>query len=213
VRKPANVTYEAAAATPVAAVTALQALRDHGHVRAGQSVLVDGAAGGVGTFAIQIARLFGATVTAVCSRAHLEAARALGAQRVINYNRQDFVDDGARYDLVFAANAHRSIFDYRRVLAPGGTFVVAGGGGAEILQGLVLAPLLSLFGRQKMRAVFARMRPDDLALLARWLAEGRIVPAIERRYSLREAAEAIGYAAQGHAGGKLVVDVLRATET
>ena len=211
--KPANVSFEAAAAVPVAATTALQGLRDKGGIRAGHRVLVDGASGGVGTFAVQIAKAFGAEVTAVCSTGNLAAARALGADHVIDYTREDFADRPQRYDLILAANAHRSILDYRRALAPGGTCVMAGGGGYRILQALLLAPLLALSGRRWLRILFARIDRADLDLLRDWLADGRLVPAIDRRYPLREAAEALRYAAQGHARGKVVVDVLRGGES
>jgi len=137
--KPANVAFEDAVTVPVAGSTALQALRDKGGIRPGHKVLVDGASGGVGTFAVQIAKAFGADVTAVCSTRNVEAARAMGADHVIDYSREDFSQSGQRYDLILAANAHRSIFDYRSALNPDGIYVMAGGGGVQMLQGMLLA--------------------------------------------------------------------------
>jgi NADPH:quinone reductase-like Zn-dependent oxidoreductase len=150
-RKPANVSFEAAAAVPVAAITALQGLRDKGRIQGGHKVLVDGASGGVGTFAVQIAKWFGAEVTAVCSTSKLDTARSIGADHVIDYTREDFTHRGRRYNLILAANAyHHSIFDYRRALSPNGIYVLAGGGGVQLLQGLLLGPLLSRMGSKQM---------------------------------------------------------------
>lgn len=205
VSKPPGVSFEAAAAVPVAGTTALQALRDRGRIKAGQTVLIDGASGGVGSFALQIAKACGADVTAVCSRANVEAARALGADRVIDYAAEDFLADGRRYDLVIGANAHRSIFDYRRALREDGTYVMAGGGGAQILQGLLLAPLLSLRGRRRLCFVGARLDAGDLQVLRDMLADGRIVPVIERRFALPDAVDAIRHVEAGHARGKTVI--------
>lgn len=207
VPKPPQISFEHAAAVPIAATTALQGLRDCGRLQAGQTVLIDGASGGVGTFALQIAKALGARVTAVCSSANVDAARAMGADRVIDYTREDFVGDGVRYDLILGANAHRSLFDYRRALNEHGIYVMAGGGGAQILQGLLLAPLLSLGARRKLRFVGAKLDVADLHLLQQMLAAGQISPVIERRYALRETADAIRHVETGHARGKIVVVV------
>ena len=207
VPKPPQVTFEQAAAVPIAGITALQGLRNCGGIQAGQTVLIDGASGGVGTFALQIAKALGAHVTAVCSSANVDAARAMGADRVIDYTREDFLRDGVRYDLVFGANAHRSLFDYRRALSERGIYVMAGGGGVQILQGLLLAPLLSLGRRRKLRFVGARLDLADLRTLQQMLAAGQIVPAIERRYALHETADAMRHAEAGHARGKIVIVV------
>jgi NADPH:quinone reductase-like Zn-dependent oxidoreductase len=207
-RKPANVSFEAAAAVPVAAVTALQGLRDKGRIQGGHKVLVDGASGGVGTFAVQIAKWFGAEVTAVCSTSKLDTARSIGANHVIDYTRENFAQSGQRYDLILAANAyHHSIFDYRRALSPNGIYVLAGGGGVQLLQGLLLGPLLSRMGSKKMRFVAAKLNKKDLDLLKDLLESGKVVPVIDRRYPLSDVAEALRYLEEGHARGKVVITV------
>jgi NADPH:quinone reductase-like Zn-dependent oxidoreductase len=203
--KPANKSFEEAAAVPVAAITALQGLRDKGRIQPGQKVLVDGASGGVGTFAVQIAKSFGAEVTAVCSTRNVETARSMGADHVVDYTREDFTRSGQRYDLILAANAHRSIFDYRRALSRNGIYVMAGGGGTQTLQGMLLGPLLSLMGSRKMRFFMASVNKEDLAVLGDLLAAGKIVPVIDRRYPLREVPAAIRYLEEGHARGKVVI--------
>jgi NADPH:quinone reductase-like Zn-dependent oxidoreductase len=204
--KPANISFEEAAAVPVAAITALMGLRDQGHIKPGQKVLVDGASGGVGTFAIQIAKSFGAEVTAVCSTGKVDTAREIGADHCIDYTREDFTQSGQRYDLIIAANAYHSIFDYRRALAEDGIYVMAGAGGwTQILQGMLLGPLLSLIGSRKMRFFIAKLNKTDLALLKDLLAAGKIVPVIDRRYPLSEVAEAFRYLEEGHARGKVVI--------
>ena len=203
--KPANVLFEHAAAVPIAGFTALQGLRDRGRIQPGQKVLIDGASGGVGTFAVQIAKAFGAQVTAVCSTQNVDTARSMGADHVIDYTREDFTRSGQRYDLILAANAHRSIFDYRRALKPEGIYAMAGGGGMQMLQGLFLGPLLSLVGRKKMGSVMAKQNKKDLLVLQELLATGKIVPVIDRRFALSEVADAIGYVEKGHAKGKVVI--------
>jgi NADPH:quinone reductase-like Zn-dependent oxidoreductase len=147
--KPAKSSFEEAAAVPIAAITALQGLRDKGHIQRGQKVLVDGASGGVGTFAVQIAKSFGAEVTAVCSTRNLVTARSMRADHVIDYTREDFTKSGQRYDLILGANAHHSIFDYRRVLSKEGIYVIVGGGLTQIFQAFLLTPLLSRMGSKK----------------------------------------------------------------
>jgi len=211
--KPANSSFEDAASLPVAALTALQGLRDHGRIQQGQKVLVDGAGGGVGTFSVQIAKSFGAEVTAVCSTKNLDTARSIGADHVIDYTREDFTRSGQRYDLILAANAYHSIFDYRRALSPDGIYVMAGGGWSQILQGMLLAPLLSLIGRQKMRFFMAKIDQKDLVLLSDLLAAGKIVPVIDRRYPLSDVAEAVRYLEAGHARGKIVITVEHSNDT
>jgi NADPH:quinone reductase-like Zn-dependent oxidoreductase len=203
--KPANISFEDAAAVPVAAITALQGLRDKGRIRRGKKVLVDGASGGVGTFAVQIAKSFEAEVTAVCSSRNVDTARSIGADHVIDYTREDFTQSGKRYDLIIAANAYHSIFDYRRALGQNGIYVMAGGGEAQILQALLLGPLLSLIGSKKMRFVMANVNRTDLILLKNLLAAGTIVSVIDRRYPFSEVAEAVRYLEEGHARGKVVV--------
>ena len=206
-RKPANVPFEDAAALPIAALTALQGLRDKGRIQPGQKVLVDGASGGVGTFAVQIAKSFGAEVTAVCSTQKMDTARSLGADHVIDYTREDFTKSGLRYDLILAANARHSISDYLRTLSQNGTYVMAGGGAAQALQVALLGPLLSRIGRKKVCFFVANINQKDLVFLADLLAVGKIAPVIDRRYPLSAAAEALRYLAEGHAQGKIVLTV------
>jgi NADPH:quinone reductase-like Zn-dependent oxidoreductase len=211
-RKPANSSFEDAASLPVAALTALQGLRDKGRIEPGQKVLVDGASGGVGTFAVQIAKSFGAEVTAVCSSRNVDTARSLGADHVIDYTREDFTKSGQRYDLILGANAHHSIFDYRRVLTQDGIYVMAGGGVVQAIQVALLGPLLSLLGRKKMCFFIAKINQKDLAFLADLLAAGKVVPVIDRRYPLSAAAEALRYLAEGHAQGKIVITVKHSSD-
>jgi NADPH:quinone reductase-like Zn-dependent oxidoreductase len=211
--KPANISFEEAAAVPVAALTALQALRDKGCIQPGQKVLVNGASGGVGTFAVQIAKSFGAEVTAVCSTRNVERARALGADHVIDYKQEDFMKRGQRYDLILAANGYHSIFAYRRALGENGIYVMAGGGWAQLFQGMLLGPLLSRIGRKKMCFFVTKLNKTDLLLLKDLLAAGKIVPVIDRRYPLREVAEALRYLAEGHAQGKIVITVEHSNDT
>jgi NADPH:quinone reductase-like Zn-dependent oxidoreductase len=203
--KPANLSFEQAAAVPVAAITALQGLRDKGHIQPGHRVLIDGASGGVGTFAIQIAKSFGAEVTAVCSTRNVDTARSIGADRVIDYTREDFTRSSQRYDLIFAPNAYHSIFDYRRALGQNGIFVMAGGGPVQMLQAMLLGPLLSLIGRKKMGFVGAKIKRTDLVLLKDLLEAGKIVPIIDRRYPFSRVPESLRYLEEGHAQGKVVI--------
>jgi len=211
--KPANISFEEAAAVPVAAISALQGLRDKGRIQPGQKVVVDGASGGVGTFAVQIAKSFGAEVTAVCSTRNVDTARSIGADDVIDYTREDFTQSGEHYDLILAANAHHSIFDYRRALSRDGVYVIVGGGGVQMLQALLLGPLLSLIGSKKMRLVPAKINKKDLVLLKDILETGKVVPVIDRCYPLSNAAQALGYLGEGHAKGKVVISVEHCNET
>jgi NADPH:quinone reductase-like Zn-dependent oxidoreductase len=204
-RKPANISFEDAAAVPVAAITVLQGLRDKGRIQPGQRVLVDGASGGVGTFAVQIAKSFGAEVTAVCSTGKVDTARLIGADHVTDYTREDFTRSGQRYDLILGANAHHSIFDYRRALSRDGIYVVVGGGLARIFQAMLLAPLLSLIGRKKTYFFIANINQKDLVFLKELLEAGKVVPVIDRRYPLSDAAEALRYLEERHAQGKIVL--------
>ncbi|MGA7915302.1 MAG: NAD(P)-dependent alcohol dehydrogenase [Candidatus Acidiferrales bacterium] len=205
--KPANVSFEEAAAVPIAASTALQGLREKGRVQPGHKVLVEGASGGVGTFAVQIAKVFGAEVTAVCSKRNLETARAIGADHVVDYAQEDFARGGRRYDVILAANAHRSIFDCRRALTPDGIYVAAGGSALRMIQGLSLGPLLSMIGRKKMGAFRATINHKDLEFLGELLKTGKVLPVIDRRYRLSETAEALRYLGEGHARGKIIITV------
>jgi NADPH:quinone reductase-like Zn-dependent oxidoreductase len=212
--KPANVSFEQAAAVPIAALTALQGLRDKGRIQHSQKVLVDGASGGVGTFAIQIAKSYGAEVTAVCSTRNLEIARSIGADHVIDYTRENFTRSGKQYDLILAANARHSVFAYRRALNPNGICVKAGGKPdlSGILQDLLLAPILSRFGHKKSCGFIAKMNQSDLILLRDLLETGKVVPVIDKRYPLSETAEALRYLEAGHAQGKVVIFVEHASD-
>lgn len=203
---PAGTSFETAAAVPLASITALQALRKEGGLQPGQSVLIDGASGGVGSLAIQIAKALGARVTAVCSPRNVEQARALGADEVLDYTHEDFALGAARYDFVYGANAYRPLADYRGVLAPRGRFVCTGGSGRLILQLMLLGPLLSLGGKRS-KLVTTRFDAADLTFLQGLLAAGRLTPVIDRRYGLSQVPDAIRHIEEGHARGKLIIQV------
>jgi NADPH:quinone reductase-like Zn-dependent oxidoreductase len=203
--KPTNLSFEEAAAVPVAGLTALQGLRDQGQIQPGQKVLIQGAAGGVGTFAVQIAKAFGAEVTAVCSTRNLEQARQLGADHVIDYTQEDFTRNGQQYDLILAANGFHPLSAYKRALAPQGKYVMAGGTPAQIFQAMLLGPLMSKKGGKTLGGVSAKTKREDLTTLKEMLEAGKIIPAIDRRYPLSETAEALRYLGTGHARGKIVI--------
>jgi NADPH:quinone reductase-like Zn-dependent oxidoreductase len=205
--KPAKSSFEEAAALPIAAITALQGLRDKGRIQPGQKVLIDGASGGVGTFAVQIAKSFGAEVTAVCSTSKMNTARSLGADHVIDYTQENFTKDRQRYDLILAANAHHSIFDYSRVLTQAGICVVVGGSLVRILQAVLLGSFLSRIGSKKTCFFVANINQKDLVFLKGLVETGKVVPVIDRRYPLSDAAEALRYLEQRHANGKVVLTV------
>jgi NADPH:quinone reductase-like Zn-dependent oxidoreductase len=206
--KPANVTFEEAAAVPLAAITALQGLRAKGQIQPGQKVLIYGAGGGVGTFAVQLAKAFGAEVTAVCSTRNVDLVRSIGADQVIDYTQADFTKNGQRYDLIFAVNGYHSIFDYKRALNPRGVYVFIGGSMAAMFQAMLLGPLVSMTGGQKMGSMgVAKPSQKDLVYMKDLLEAGKVVPVIDRRYPLGETAEALRYLEKGHAKGKVVITV------
>jgi NADPH:quinone reductase-like Zn-dependent oxidoreductase len=205
VKKPAGVTFVQAAAVPVAAVTALQGLRDRGRLQRGQKVLINGAAGGVGTFAVQIAKTFGAEVTGVCSAGNLGMVRSIGADRVVDYAREDFTKGERRYDLILDMVGNHSLPAYRRAMTGAGVLVMVGGPDTGILSGMLAAFVLSRFGRRKMLPFLARMNNDDLNVLSGLLETGRIIPVIDRSYALHDVPEALRYAEKGHAKGKVVI--------
>ena len=210
VHKPAHLSFEQAAAVPVAAITALQGLRDKGNIRPGQKVLINGAAGGVGTFAVQIAKSFEAEVTGVCSTRNVDMVRSLGADQVIDYTKEDFSRSGQRYDLILDAVGNRSLSDYRRVLTPQGILALAGGGHGGWLRPIILpikAVMMSPFSGQKLVPFLSKRNNDDLVFLKELLEAGRMSPVIDRSYPLSEVAEAIRYLEEGHARGKVVITV------
>ena len=206
--KPDNVTFEEAASVPVAGATALQGLRDRGGIRPGQRVLINGASGGVGSFAVQIARAFGADVTGVCSAGSADMVRSIGADRVVDYTREDFTRGTQRYDLIFDLVGNHSLSACRRVLTPGGTCVVAGvKQPRKILTRMIAAPVLSLFVSQKFLLLMAKLKKEDLITLGDLMAAGKVKPVIDRRYGLTEAREAVRHMAEGHPRGKIVIRV------
>jgi NADPH:quinone reductase-like Zn-dependent oxidoreductase len=209
VLKPPNITFEEAASVPVAAITALQGLRDHGQIRPGQKVLINGASGGVGTFAVQIAKSFGAEVTGVCSTRNLDMVRSIGADYVIDYTREDFAKMGARYDLILDNVGNRPVSVYKHILSARGICVIAGySSPAMLLQAVLLGPLVSKGGSQKIGMMgVANTNKKDLSFLKELLEAGKIVPVIDKRYPLSEAAEAVRYLEKGHARGKVIITV------
>ncbi|MEU7893490.1 NAD(P)-dependent alcohol dehydrogenase [Nonomuraea sp. NPDC049152] len=207
--KPANLTFEQAAAVPASALAALQALRDRGSVQAGQKVLITGAGGGVGTYAVQLAKAFGANVTGVCGTTKTDLVRSLGADDVVDYTREDFTEGTRRYDLILDAAGHRSLSRLRRALTRTGTLVIIGSeGGGRWLQGTdrqLRSLLLSPFVRQRLRALLSTPRQEDLRTLTELIETGRITPAVDRTYSLDQLPEAVRHLRNGHAAGKVVI--------
>jgi len=209
--KPVNMSFEQAASVPIAALTALQALRDKGHLKAGQKVLINGASGGVGTFAVQIAKSYGAEVTGVCSTKNAELVRSLGADHVIDYTREDFTKGAERYDLIVDNVGTHSVSDYERVMTPNGLYVMIGSatpghwfGWLEVpLEAWVLSPFMS----QKFGMMLAELNKKDLAVLGELMRSGKVIPVIDRTYALSETAEALRYLEKGHARGKVVLTV------
>jgi NADPH:quinone reductase-like Zn-dependent oxidoreductase len=213
--KPNNVTFEEAAAVPVAAITALQGLRDKGHIQAGQKVLVNGASGGVGTFAVQIAKAFGAEVTGVCSTRNVDLVRSIGADHVIDYTKEDFTNGTERYDLLFDNIGNHSFSERRRILNPNGICVMVGVGGSGASGGQILGVLAgelnayfqSRFVSQKFSTFLAALNQKDLTVLSDLMQAGKITPVIDRTYKLNETADALRYLEQGHARGKVVINL------
>src|SRR5947209_6720159 len=207
VLKPTTLSFEEAAAVPQAALVALQGLRDKGQIKLGQKILIYGASGGIGTFAVQIATSFGAEVTAVCSTRNLDMARSIGADHVIDYTKEHFTRNGQQYDLIIAVNGYHSIFDYKRALSPRGMYVMTGGSGALLFQVMFLGPWISRTGSKKMGNSGHKPNQKDLAFMNELLEAGKVAPVIDRRYPLRDVAEAIRYLEAGHAQGKVVITV------
>jgi NADPH:quinone reductase-like Zn-dependent oxidoreductase len=209
--KPANLTFEQAASVPVSGCTALHAVRDAGGIKAGETVLVIGASGGVGTFAVQLAKAFGAHVTGVCSTAKADLVRSIGADHVIDYTREDFADGAQRYDLIVDTAGRRSLSHLRRALAPRGTLVLVGGeGGGRWTGGFersLRALIVSPFGRQTLRALISSEPQEDLLVLTDLIEAGKVTPVVTRTYPLNEASQALGDADEGHGRGKAVITV------
>jgi NADPH:quinone reductase-like Zn-dependent oxidoreductase len=211
--KPTNISFEEAAAIPIAATTALQGLRDKGQIKPGHKVLISGASGGVGTFAVQIAKSFRAEVTGICSTSKLNMVRSIGADHVIDYTEEDFTKAEQRYDLILAVGGYRPISDYRRALSPEGIYVCTGGSMAQYFQALLLGPLISIMGSKKMGVVFPIPSQNDLAFMMECLAAGEVVPVIDRRYKLSEVPEALTYFGEGRARGKIVITMEHINKT
>jgi NADPH:quinone reductase-like Zn-dependent oxidoreductase len=206
VRKPANLTFEQAAAVPLAAVAAVHALRE-GRIRAGAKVLINGASGGVGTFAVQIAKALGAEVTGVCSTKNLDLVRSIGADHVIDYTREDFTQDGERYDLIVDAAAFRPVSDCLRALKPEGTYVHVGGTTSGMFRAAFASLRTSIFGNRHVRVLMSKPEREALLFVKELLEKGKIVPVVDKRYPLRDVPEAIHYLEGGHARGKVVIAV------
>jgi NADPH:quinone reductase-like Zn-dependent oxidoreductase len=216
--KPDNVSFEQVASVPVAGLTALQGLRDRGQIQPGQKVLINGAAGGVGTFAVQIGKSFGAEVTGVCGTRNVEMVRSIGADHVIDYTREDFTKSGQHYDLIFDLVANHSFPAYRRVLTPRGIYIgagIVGLGGSMIglLTRQITEFVLSRFVSQKFVTFMAKLNQEDLTVLGALMEAGKVTPVIDRRYTLREAPDAVRYLEEGHARGKVIIALDRAHET
>ena len=207
--KPHDVSFEQAASSPIAALTALQGLRDKGRIQAGQKVLINGAAGGVGTFAVQIAKSFGADVTGVCSTRNVDMVRSIGADQVIDYTREDFTKGGQHYDLIFDCVGNHSLSSCKRILSPKGILILVGAPSDVHITGLLArlsgAFLLSRFASQKIIPILARSNKNDLTAIGELIASGKITPVIDRRYKLTEVPEALRYLEEGHARGKVVI--------
>ncbi len=203
--KPANLTFEESAALPMASITALQGLRDHGKIKAGQSVLIYGASGGVGTFAVQIAKAFGAEVTAVCSTTKVDQARSLGADHVIDYTQEDFAQITQRYELIFAANGNRQLAEFEHALTLTGTYVLSGGSSSQLFQAMLQGPFRSKAGGKSIKTFVAKPNQTDLKVMKELVESGRVKPVIDKLYPLHETSAAMRYLEEGHARGKIVI--------
>jgi len=211
--KPAHLSFEQAAALPMAALTALQGLRDEGQIQPGQKVLINGASGGVGTFAVQIAKSFGVQVTAVCSTRNLEMAQAIGADQVIDYTKEDFTKNGQQYDLILAVNGYHPLSAYKRALTPKGIYVMAGGSPAQIFQAMLLGSWMSERQGKKMTGIAAKVNQKDLVAIKELVEAGKIKPVIDWCYPLREVPQALRYMGEEHAKGKIVITVAQDHKT
>ncbi len=204
--KPVNLSFAEAAVVPEAGLVALQALRDRGNIAAGQKVLISGASGGIGTFAVQIAKHFGAHVTGVCGAKNVEMIRSLGAEHIIDYTQEDFTQNGELYDLILATAGHRSIFDYRKSLKPHGKFIVTGGSMSQIFQGMLLGPLISMFGKKELGSFVVKPN-KDLNLIKELIEAKEVKPIIDKQYPLSQTPDALRYYSKGHTRGKIVISI------
>jgi NADPH:quinone reductase-like Zn-dependent oxidoreductase len=205
--KPANISFEEAAAVPMAAVTALQSLRDKGKIQSGQKVLIYGASGGVGTYAVQIAKSFGTEVTALCSTRNLDITQSIGADHVIDYTKEDFSKKQERYDLILGTNGYQPISVYKRALNTNGIFVHVGGSGAQMFQAMVLGPMISISSKKKFGSFLQRANQKDLIFIKDLIESGKVKPVIDKRYELSEVPAAFRYFAEGHSQGKVVITI------
>jgi len=205
--KSKELSFREAAAIPMAALTALQGLRDYGRIQKGGKVLIEGASGGVGTFAVQIAKSFGAEVTAVCSTSKVETARATGADHIIDYTKEDFTKSNLKYDIIYAANGHHSIFDYKRVLNPNGICVMSGGDASifKFFKDMILGLWISKTTDRKILSFIADINQNDLLYLNELVEAGKVKPVLDRKYTLPESADAVRYLEEGHAKGKVII--------
>ncbi len=205
--KPRDISFEEAAATPMASVTALQGLRDKGKVKSGYKVLIYGASGGVGTFAVQIAKSFGAEVTGVCSTRNLQLLRSIGADRIIDYTKEDFTHEEECYDLILGVNGSNSMQAYKRALKPNGIFVHVGGSESQYFQAMFFGPLISMTGSKKIKTLLQRSNQKDLNYVKELLETGKVRPIIDKQYKLSNLTEAFNYFQDGHAQGKVVITI------
>lgn len=205
--KPKNISFEEAAATPMAGVTALQGLRNKGQIKSGHKVLIYGASGGIGTFAVQIAKSFGAEVTGVCSTRNLEILRSIGADHIIDYTKEDFTQVEECYDLILGVNGSNSISAYKRLLKPNGIFVHVGGSESQLFRTLFFGPIISMTGSKKMSALLQKANQEDLNYVKELLETGKVKPIIDKQYKISEIIEAFNYFQEGHAQGKVVITV------
>ncbi len=208
VLKPSNISFEMAAASGLAAVAALQSLSKFTDIKPGQKVLINGASGGVGAFAVQIAKSFGAEVTAVCSASNMEMARKLGADHVLDYREQDFTKGDQKFDLIIGVNGYHPIADYKRVLKQNGTYVMVGGAGAQMTEAMFVGPLASIAGKKRLTHLMAKPNKKDLTSIKGLLENGQIKPVIDKTYPIGEIANALSYLKEGHARGKVVIKVV-----
>lgn len=206
VLKPRNLSFEEAAAVPMAGLTGLQGLKK-GNIKRGDKVLISGASGGVGTFAVQIAKAYGAFVTAICSTRNVELAHSLGADEVIDYTQEDITDHEEQYDLIIAVNGYYPLSFYKRALRPNGRYVMVGGSDKQINEAMFFAPWLSMTGNKKMTTLLQRANQTDLEELKKWIEEGKVKPVIDASYPLHDIQQAFRYLEEGHAKGKVVISV------